>query len=70
MENLTQPRLSELAAAVQFQVPEAGVGAPQPLGWKFQIYELYPCQERCQLAVLACDWMSTLVQPIRSQLIC
>ena len=35
-------------------------------GWKLMSQS--HCQEMCQLAVLASDWLFTLVQPIRSQL--
>ena len=35
-----------------------------------EIYELLSCQELCHLADLTSDWLFTLVQPIRSQLVC
>ena len=38
------------------------------LGCKFM--SCSHCQELCQLADLASDWLLTLVQPIRSQLAC
>ena len=43
---------------------------PVELGLKRKLMSLSHGQELCQLAVLASDWLFTLVQPIRSRFVC